>query len=138
MSIPEVCAKPLISEATTVPGNEGLARDAAELRREEIFEPYVRLEHGREMHREGSGLGLGIARRIVRDHGGDVTLCNHPDGGLVVTVSLPRQSAQERLHGGIAQLPSFGQFGGLGTGVSRLPFAVAVTTWLDVRRSTAG
>ena len=59
---------------------------------EEIFEPYVRLEHGREMHREGSGLGLGIARRIVRDHGGDVTLCNHPEGGLVVTVTLPRDA----------------------------------------------
>lgn len=33
---------PLISEATTVPGNEGLSPDAAELRREEIFEPYHR------------------------------------------------------------------------------------------------
>ncbi len=31
---------PLISEATTVPGNEGLSRDAAELRRAQIFDPY--------------------------------------------------------------------------------------------------
>jgi signal transduction histidine kinase len=56
---------------------------------EEIFEPYVRFEHGREMHREGSGLGLGIARRIVREHGGEVSLCNHADGGLLVRVTLP-------------------------------------------------
>lgn len=56
---------------------------------EEIFEPYVRLEHGRELHREGSGLGLGIARGIVREHGGELTLANHPDGGLVACILLP-------------------------------------------------
>jgi predicted N-formylglutamate amidohydrolase len=31
---------PLISEATTVPGNEGIAREAAEIRRAQIFDPY--------------------------------------------------------------------------------------------------
>jgi predicted N-formylglutamate amidohydrolase len=31
---------PRISEATTVPGNEGLSRDGAELRRAQIFDPY--------------------------------------------------------------------------------------------------
>ena len=57
--------------------------------REEIFQPHVRLAHGRERNRDGSGLGLGIAREILREHGGDVRLENHPDGGLVATVSLP-------------------------------------------------
>ncbi len=33
---------PLISEATVIPGNEGLAREAAELRRRSIFDPYHR------------------------------------------------------------------------------------------------
>ena len=33
---------PLISEATTVPGNEGLAREAAAVRRRAIFDPYHR------------------------------------------------------------------------------------------------
>jgi predicted N-formylglutamate amidohydrolase len=33
---------PLISEATTVPGNEGMTREAAELRRAQIFDPYHR------------------------------------------------------------------------------------------------
>src|SRR3954464_5379578 len=33
---------PLISEATTVPGNEGITREAKELRRAEIFDPYHR------------------------------------------------------------------------------------------------
>jgi predicted N-formylglutamate amidohydrolase len=31
---------PVLSEATTIPGNEGLSRDAAEARRREIFDPY--------------------------------------------------------------------------------------------------
>ena len=31
---------PIVSEATTVPGNEGLARDEAEARRRQIFDPY--------------------------------------------------------------------------------------------------
>ena len=33
---------PLISEATTIPGNEGLSRAAAAVRRREIFDPYHR------------------------------------------------------------------------------------------------
>jgi predicted N-formylglutamate amidohydrolase len=33
---------PRISEATVIPGNEGIARDAAQARREAIFEPYHR------------------------------------------------------------------------------------------------
>src|ERR1700731_1642264 len=33
---------PRISEATVIPGNEGLARDTAEARREAIFDPYHR------------------------------------------------------------------------------------------------
>ena len=33
---------PVISEATTVPGNQGLTRQAAELRRTQIFDPYHR------------------------------------------------------------------------------------------------
>src|SRR6201991_2996192 len=33
---------PVISEATTIPGNDGLERSAAEARRQEIFDPYHR------------------------------------------------------------------------------------------------
>ena len=38
---PQVASSiPLISEATTIPGNEGITREAAELRRVQIFDPY--------------------------------------------------------------------------------------------------
>ena len=40
---PDVASSiPLISDATAIPGNAGLARDAAETRRHEIFDPYHR------------------------------------------------------------------------------------------------
>src|SRR5689334_20879923 len=40
---PEVAsAIPLISEATLIPGNEGLSGEAAAIRRREIFDPYHR------------------------------------------------------------------------------------------------
>ena len=37
----------------------------------------------------GIGLGMAIARDIVRRHGGDITLSNRNEGGLRVVVSLP-------------------------------------------------
>ncbi|GGA71339.1 two-component sensor histidine kinase [Neiella marina] len=62
------------------------------LDRERVFEPYVRLDAS--ANREGgSGLGLGIVRNIVHAHGGQIALNNHPHGGLVVRVLLPRQQA---------------------------------------------
>lgn len=52
----------------------------------EVFKPFRRLEQGRE---RGVGLGLTVARTIVRDHGGDIELSNRPEGGLRVRIKLP-------------------------------------------------
>ncbi|MBM3451102.1 MAG: hypothetical protein FJX78_09035 [Armatimonadetes bacterium] len=38
----------------------------------------------------GAGLGLAIARNLARTQGGEVSLRNRPEGGLEVTLSLPR------------------------------------------------
>ncbi|WP_343582931.1 ATP-binding protein [Herbaspirillum sp.] len=54
-----------------------------------LFQPYVRLEHGRAQNSGGMGLGLGISRNIVQAHGGELLLRNHPEGGLVATIILP-------------------------------------------------
>ncbi len=57
---------------------------------ERIFEPFVRLEESRSRETGGVGLGLAIARSVVRAHGGDIALANRPEGGLRVTLSLPK------------------------------------------------
>ncbi|MEP3668752.1 MAG: ATP-binding protein, partial [Roseibium sp.] len=51
--------------------------------------PFVRLEESRSEETGGIGLGLSITRSIIHAHGGEITLRNHPDGGLEATVRLP-------------------------------------------------
>lgn len=53
------------------------------------FEPFHRGEPSRNRETGGVGLGLPIARNILRAHGGDVTLANCPSGGLRAVVTLP-------------------------------------------------
>ena len=40
---------------------------------------------------EGTGLGLSISYGIVTEHGGKLSIHNHPNGGVVVTLELPKQ-----------------------------------------------
>ncbi len=54
-----------------------------------VFEPFHRLEQSRNRETGGVGLGLPIARNMLRAHGGDVVLRNRPEGGLRAIVSLP-------------------------------------------------
>jgi signal transduction histidine kinase len=67
--------------------DEGPGIPAEEMER--VFAPFHRLEGSRNRETGGTGLGLPIARNILRAHGGDVTLANRPDGGLAATVILP-------------------------------------------------
>jgi signal transduction histidine kinase len=63
----------------------GIAR--ADLSR--VFERFYR---GAGTRARGAGLGLAIARRIVEDHHGAVSLSNAPGTGTVVDVLLPRST----------------------------------------------
>lgn len=58
-------------------------------RMEDVFQPFVRLESSRNMETGGVGLGLAIARSVVRGHGGDITLENRNSGGLRVVFNIP-------------------------------------------------
>jgi nitrogen fixation/metabolism regulation signal transduction histidine kinase len=43
--------------------------------------------------RSGTGLGLALAREIAEAHGGRIRLANRPDGGLAVSLWLPKRGA---------------------------------------------
>ena len=56
-----------------------------------IFEPYFTTKAG------GSGLGLLIVRRIVREHGGEIDLVSHDGEGLELNIRLPLRDQRVRL-----------------------------------------
>jgi two-component system nitrogen regulation sensor histidine kinase NtrY len=60
--------------------------------RERIFDPYVTSKEN------GTGLGLAIVRKVVIDHGGDVTAWQAPAplGGARIRVELPQSSASRQ------------------------------------------
>lgn len=57
------------------------------------FEPFARGRTLNQPGRQGAGLGLTVVRLIVLAHGGSVELSDHPDGGALVTVTLPSTAA---------------------------------------------
>jgi two-component system osmolarity sensor histidine kinase EnvZ len=58
-------------------------------RREEVFRPFFRLDASRNPATGGVGLGLTIARDVVRSHGGELHLEESPLGGLRARIRLP-------------------------------------------------
>lgn len=59
-------------------------------RLEAVFDPFTRLEGSRNRDTGGLGLGLALARAIVREAGGEIVLANRTGGGLEATITLPR------------------------------------------------
>jgi signal transduction histidine kinase len=60
----------------------------------DIFTPFYRVGDSRERSSGGSGLGLSIADRAVRLHGGQLKAANSPTGGLLVEARLPLSPQQ--------------------------------------------
>lgn len=58
-----------------------------------MFDPFVRGDNGTQG--VGHGLGLAIARRAVRAHGGDIAARRREGGGLVVDIVLPERASDE-------------------------------------------
>ena len=58
---------------------------------ERIFEPFF------TKRKDGTGLGLPLARQVALSHGGNLAARNKPDGGAVFTLSLPRGIGERML-----------------------------------------
>jgi two-component system sensor histidine kinase CpxA len=75
-------------EAIIVVRDHGPGVPPEELMR--IFKPFYRLFESSGNDSNGAGLGLAIAERIVRLHGGRISATNVQGGGLSVEIILPR------------------------------------------------
>ncbi len=62
--------------------------------RDRVFDRFYRVDKARTRDRGGSGLGLAVARSLVRAHGGDIDLTSGP-GVTVFTVRLPFRGLTE-------------------------------------------
>jgi signal transduction histidine kinase len=56
-----------------------------------LFDPYFTTKD------KGSGLGLIIVQRILRDHGGEIEIHSEPGRGTTFTLLLPREDRRIRL-----------------------------------------
>ncbi len=60
-----------------------------ENKRDEVFRPFHSLDGSRNQNVKSTGLGLAIARDIVRGHGGELTLGESTMGGLKAQIRIP-------------------------------------------------
>ena len=56
---------------------------------DDVFKPFFRLDESRNQGTGGVGLGLTIARDVIRGHGGEISLDGSPAGGLRARLTLP-------------------------------------------------
>ena len=62
--------------------------------REQVFEPFFRIEESRNRDTGGIGLGMAIARTAIRAHGGEIYLEESQKGGLLARIYLPPAQPQ--------------------------------------------
>ena len=67
----------------------GIKADECDL----VFEKFYRAKDNRIAGITGSGLGLALAREVVRMHGGDITVRSQVDRGSTFTIALPAKAA---------------------------------------------
>lgn len=61
-----------------------------------LFEPFVQLDSDLSRKYEGTGLGLGLVKRLVELHGGSIQLWSEVGKGSRFTVALPYRQKEER------------------------------------------
>ena len=57
--------------------------------REDVFKPFYRVDGSRNPATGGTGLGLTIARDVIRGHGGDIRIETAPAGGVRARLRVP-------------------------------------------------
>jgi signal transduction histidine kinase len=75
------------SQVVTEVADRGIGIDARDLPR--IFEDFYRADQSLSSERRGTGLGLTLARRIARAHGGDISVESEKGKGSTFALALP-------------------------------------------------
>ncbi len=88
----EIRLRRLGGEVLFIVRDQGRGIDREERRR--VFEPF------RSTNPMGSGLGLSIVYRIIREHGGDISVLSGPARGTEVEVRLPLMAVDESVGAG--------------------------------------
>jgi len=65
---------------------------------ESIFDRYYQLNSDDYQNAGGHGVGLAIARKLARVHGGHLYVRNHPGGGAEFTLELPLLRLEKHSH----------------------------------------
>jgi two-component system sensor histidine kinase CpxA len=60
-----------------------------------IFRPFYRVAEARDRQSGGAGLGLAIADRVIRTHGGTIQARNAGPKGLIIEILLPAAKADD-------------------------------------------
>ena len=81
---------PNVIEIAMRDSGPGLAPDI----RTKVFEPFFTTKPSGE----GTGLGLAISREIAHEHAGFIRADNHPEGGALFVVTLPRYCTSSTNH----------------------------------------
>ncbi len=62
---------------------------------DKVFKRFYRIDKARSNRNNGSGLGLSIAKWIVRGHSGTISIESTKEKGTIITVSIPYASIKE-------------------------------------------
>jgi signal transduction histidine kinase len=73
--------------------DQGIGIPEADL--DKIFERHFRSENARQTRKDGSGLGLPLAKSIIKAHKGNLKVQSTENVGSKFTISLPLLSANE-------------------------------------------
>ena len=86
-AIVEISARPLEGNVRVTVSDRGPG--VPEELRDRIFEAFTQTDGSVTRSHEGLGIGLFLARRIMRAHAGELTYAPRPDGGSSFELSFP-------------------------------------------------
>jgi PAS domain S-box-containing protein len=91
----KVIGDPTMETVTFVVCDNGIGIAPADLPR--LFQPFVQLDSRLARRYQGAGLGLALVYRLVKLHGGSVSVRSEPDQGSSFAVALPWRKGTEKI-----------------------------------------